>query len=462
MPRLSRASSAPAASSLGHEPFVAWLCESRAFRSPWLTLEDGSRLRVVFAGRRWGAPGPDYRGAVLERPDGSLVRGDVEVHPRAGDWRAHGHQCNPEYDGVVLHVVLEARGAAARRKDGSIVPSVALLGQLGDSLEVLRARFALDPRVARREPPRARDEHELAALLDAAGLARFQARAAVLEPDLSWASPEQVLYRELLVALGYATNKDPARRLAEALPYAELAASLWTRGPERRAEAAQALLLGRAGLLPEVELPVPAGILREWALLDDRDPRRLPRSAWRLRLTRPDNHPTRRLAGLGLWVAGRLESGWVESLASLVRQASASPTLRGLADPFCIRAEDDFWPFHFDFGRPTERARPWLVGRGRALEIVVNVLLPGCFAFGQTRGDETLSAAALRCYQRLPATPENRVTSYMAEEIATGLPRRLYRGAARQQGLLHLFHSWCAERRCDHCPAARAGQLGLL
>src|SRR5437764_14526636 len=90
----------------GAEAFVAWLWQRRAFADPWLELLDGTLVRVVFAGRRWGGAGPDFRGAVLERPDGGLVRGDGEAHARAADWWAHGHHRDPDYAAVAPHVVL--------------------------------------------------------------------------------------------------------------------------------------------------------------------------------------------------------------------------------------------------------------------------------------------------------------------------------------------------------------------
>src|SRR5207247_207633 len=82
-------------------------------------------------------------------------------------------------------------------------------------------------------------------------------------------------------------NKLPAGRLADLLPYDELAGALLATAAQRRAAAAQALLLGRAGLVPEAELPVPGGLLRAWAALDTRGPRRLPGRAWRRAGPRP-------------------------------------------------------------------------------------------------------------------------------------------------------------------------------
>src|SRR5919198_6570821 len=82
---------------------AAW--EERRYASRELVDSRGRRLRVVFPGRRWGGPGPDFRGAVLALADGTLLRGDVEVHRRSSGWAAHGHATNPAYADVVLHVV---------------------------------------------------------------------------------------------------------------------------------------------------------------------------------------------------------------------------------------------------------------------------------------------------------------------------------------------------------------------
>ena len=49
--------------------------------------------------------GPDFLGAEIEIA-GSTVLGDVEIHFRSSDWRAHGHHENPSFERVVLHVIL--------------------------------------------------------------------------------------------------------------------------------------------------------------------------------------------------------------------------------------------------------------------------------------------------------------------------------------------------------------------
>jgi len=454
---------APAATRRAPDPeeaLLGWIWQRRLLREPWLTLTDGSRLRVVFAGRRWGGAGPDLRGAVLERPDGTLLRGDVELHAREGDWRVHGHDRDPDYAAVALHVVWRPAATAARRLDGSVVPTLVLDGQLAAPLGLLRARHAAaEPGPVL--PACVSEPRRLAALLDTAGAERFQERAAALEGDLSCVEVEALLYRELLAAMGYSRNKEPCRRLAELVPLAELRCVLAERPPAQRAEIAQALLLGRAGLLPAHAQALPEGLWRAWQALDDGRPSPL-RGSWRRDGARPANSPTRRIAGLALWLAERLTRDWAADLEQAVRRAASRRTSAELAELFRVCASDAFWPSHADFARPMSGAQPWLIGRGRAMEMVVSVLLPVMYALGDWRRDETLSAAALRCYRRFPATPGNRITRAMAEQVGDTAPRGPRLSACRQQGLLHLYRRWCAERWCERCPAgAAAARLEL-
>ncbi|MEZ4758308.1 MAG: DUF2851 family protein [Flavobacteriales bacterium] len=51
--------------------------------------------------------------------------GAVEVHVRAGEWHAHGHQHDPAYDGVVLHVVHQG-DRPVRTSAGRLLPTVEL------------------------------------------------------------------------------------------------------------------------------------------------------------------------------------------------------------------------------------------------------------------------------------------------------------------------------------------------
>ena len=416
----------------------------------------GRELRVVYPGRRWGGPGPDFQGAVLALEDGSLLRGDVEVHLRGADWRAHEHHRDAAYNRTVLHVVLRAGpGEAGRRQDGQPLPVLELAPRLAAPLPVLAARLSEG----------ACQSHELACLdtvddllrvVDRAALERFFDKAAAFEADLAVFEPAEVFYRALLVALGYSANKRSCGLLGELVPW-----GLVRRVAREAAGEAQvrALLLGAAGLLPSQRgLAASRGpaeveaLERGWARLrPELGQRPLEAGGWRLAGVRPENTPTRRLVGgaalLAAWAGLDFPAEQLEAIFEHQQRPGQ------LIERFRARSSSDFWARHYDFDAPTAGPRPWQIGRPRATEIVVNVLLPFGYAFGRATGRDELSAATLLAYRALPASPWNRVSRAMAAQLLGPVGARHCSPAARQQGLLHLFKRFCWERRCDACPA---------
>lgn len=414
----------------------------------------GRELRVVYPGRRWGGPGPDFQGAVLALADGTLLRGDVEVHRRTADWYSHGHHLDRAYNRVILHVVLQSGGTdGVRRQDGQSALTLALSGRLVAPPTVLRTRLDLSTSV---EPGPAclTSVADLERLVEQAALERFFEKAASFEADLAALEPDEVLHRGLLLALGYSANKEPCTRLAELVPWSLVRRVGAEPDGERKL---RALLLGAAGLLPHQRgLPTepgePAALVEAWGALEPELGRApLGALAWRLGGVRPENWPTRRLVGGAV-----LLTGWAgrEATAELFELLLAHRARPGpLIEAFRARSEADYWRWQYDFGAPSARPRPWQIGRPRAFEIVVNVLLPLAYAAGRSDLGDELAATALLTYLALPAGPWYRPTLAMAAQLFGPAGRRLCQTAARQQGLLHLFKRWCWERRCERCPA---------
>ena len=79
----------------------------RLLRDQLKTL-DGQPVRILHPGFRSAEGGPDFRGAVAQVGDGPPRSGDVEVDLRASGWRAHGHDRNPAFKNVILHVKISA------------------------------------------------------------------------------------------------------------------------------------------------------------------------------------------------------------------------------------------------------------------------------------------------------------------------------------------------------------------
>jgi hypothetical protein len=241
------------------------LWEGQRFRREGLLTEDAEPVSIEFPGVRWGEGGPDFRGARLVL-GGEPRCGDVEIHLTPSGWRAHGHRRDGAYASVVLHVVLRRDPFSEPPRD---LPLLVLEPYLHGAVAPAAERGAED--------------------LDALGEEWFAERRARMERSLERSPGDDVLYREILVALGYKHNKAAMAELARRCPLASLEGD--AREVERRLRAAAA---------------------------------ELPRALWRLRNVRPANHPWRRLAEMARLVAGARDGGLTRGLAA--RPALAAMT----------------------------------------------------------------------------------------------------------------------------------------
>ncbi len=408
---------------------------------------EGKRIEVIYPGRQTGDCGPDFQGAIIV-VGGELIRGDVELHVRASDWRAHRHHRDPRYNSVILQVVMWDNGAAAVLENKKAVPTLALSPWLG-SLEEVR-RWAGRSQVPGEPCYRAASylgDAVLGRLLDQAGERRFRLRAAHFREEIVNGQAAQVLYQGVMRALGYTKNKEQFQELACQLPISVLKGSVQGLSRERRLLMLQSLLLGAAGLLPsqrgiESQGEV-ADLDRLWhslaGVIMDGDRK------WRLFRVRPENHPTRRLIAASYLLSRFLDEGLPGSVLQLVRGG-----LHSVEHGFLIAAEG-YWAGHFDFGCKIGNSS--LIGRGRARDIVVNVVLPFAWAWAQLRRQPELERRALELYHCHPRLDENEITRGMAR-LLLGREYRVLHSAQRQQGLLHLFHSFCREGNCAQCPVA--------
>ena len=102
-----------------------------------IKTSSGKLVEVIFPGEWRPSEGPDFKAAKL-RIDGTALEGDVEIHFYAKDWIAHGHESDPAYANVILHVVLYGSQADAERVrtySGNVPEMLVLLPALNQDLE---------------------------------------------------------------------------------------------------------------------------------------------------------------------------------------------------------------------------------------------------------------------------------------------------------------------------------------
>ncbi|MDZ7267124.1 MAG: DUF2851 family protein [candidate division KSB1 bacterium] len=453
---------APAAFS---EAALHALWQRQRIPAEWLKTTAGEGIEVVTPGRYNRDAGPDFLQATL-RLAGRLLQGDVELHLDARDWTNHGHHQDSAYNNVILHVALAEENAAApiiMRENGLPVPQL-LLPAAVFSAPAPPPATLLDCPLRRTTP------EKILATVRHAGSLRFEARALAFAEQLRERSWDQAIYRGLAEALGYDKNQEPFRRLADLLPIDLIFAELRASRAHPPAVLVEALIFGAAGLLAR---PAAQEEAEDAAVTTYRETRReiweqlrhslqirpLPAAGWRYFQLRPQNFPTRRLAGLCAMLLKFYRHGIVEHLAGLLEASGSRPAAKAKElVRFLVCPARGFWQQHYSFrDRDTTPAAHTgdLIGRDRSRDILVNLLLPALWLYYREAGNATRQNQVLEIYSQLPRLQENRLTLAMQQQLSAmpALRRALAASARTQQGLLHLQKLYCRPLRCAECLA---------
>ena len=412
------------------EKALARLWQKRAARQREFRTDAGRRVRVLYPGRPGTAAGPDFRDALLEVEGLGLVQGDVELHLRQQDWYAHGHADDPNYSGVVLHAALDADTGSNPRPtnlhSGHQAPVISLASLLeDDALTPALSPWEREENVngslwallERRGWPRPADADGMGWLLDAAGDARFRAKAAVFAALNREQPASQTLYEGLLEGLGYRANRQPFLKLAQVAPWPVLAAEALAYPVGERSAAIEARLLQLSGLGKEQVdgKRRPPGYGRP-----------LRAEEWHTFRVRPANHPRRRISGAARLLARftDVECGNGESPEDCLVQTLVAVVAGGapakLTAALTVKTDE---------GKGAA-----MVGADRARDLAVNVSLPFCHSLAVSDTD----TPALAIYKKFPKLQANEITREMAEQLLPTEWAGVVNSARRQQGLIHL------------------------
>lgn len=217
----------------------------------------------------------------------------------------------------------------------------------------------------------------------------------------------------------------------------------------------QAWILGTAGLLPSQRSKLKRYLIRDkaidklettWQSIGTSET--MKETDWCFFRVRPDNFPTRRLIALSLILARYHKSGLLRGLLELVREAPSGAEPRWLESGLIITTQG-YWANHCDFGISKKKSSA-VLGRGRAAEIVTNVILPFVYAWSEMNSEPGLKKKAIEIYHRYPKLGDNELTRYMKQQLM--LASDTCSLACQQQGLIHVFKNYCRQRNCAECP----------
>lgn len=398
---------------------------------------DGRSVRIRQFGFWNRAAGPDFLHASVEI-NGEVHTGPLELDTHSSDWEAHGHDTNPAFNEVILHVVFLAGSHThfTRTENHREVPKVILPEEVVQSA-LQTPRYATATASIGRcfTPLEKLPKDSILRLMQEAAKHRCSNKAKRLQSIIESHSRDQALWIALAETLGYHPNKQTMTQLAQRLPIHYLSQNTQLSAP---------LIFGTAGFLhPEIHEQAPIESqqwLQElwetwWKHRGKHELAEERAIQWIRSGIRPINHPQRRLAALAL-----IAKHW--------------PTFRKLATQSDTLIEwleslhDDFWSHHYTLTSKRSEKKLALIGKDRIRDLLINHLLP----LRIKNGDPI----AWNQYLKFPAPaisePVNRASTRLFGERPDKKDFMKY--AWQHQALLQIYNDFCLEddSDCKSCP----------
>lgn len=406
------------------EKLFHYIWRFQYFNRQALATTGGEPIEVIHPGQHNHQQGPDFLQARI-RIGKTLLAGSVELHLRTSDWNRHQHSGDPNYHNVVLHVVYEHDGGGAHLPILELQPRISSL--LLDHYQQLMQSDAFIPCGTRiGQVP----ELTLLAWKERLLAERLQRKAGQLsrpvsENQLHW---EEGFWHLLARSFGARTNAEAFEAVARSLPLKVLARH------SNSIHQLEAMLLGQARLLDfEFTDDYAQMLQREYRFLQAKwnlRPISLPVHFLRMR---PPNFPTIRLAQL---------AALVQQSAHLFSKVLATEDLKELETLFQATA-NDYWHYHYRFDEPTP-FQPKRIGEDMVHHLLINVVAPVLFAYGQFHKNNTYTLRAAAILDQLPS--ENNAVTRGFRSLGI-----MAHTAADAQALLELRNNYCNERRCLEC-----------
>lgn len=409
---------------------LLWQC--RLLGLPF-TLATGESVKVIDPGILNRNSGPDFFNAKVRIADNTWA-GNIEMHMKASDWYRHGHDNDPAYDNVILHVVAHD-DTRINRHDGSEIPQmrVCLPENFYHTFAYLTSSNT-DIRCASRLGNI--DRLRRADWIETLTIERLQHKASRIEETLrahqgDW---NAACFITLARALGFGLNGIPFEMMAESINLNHL------RRHSDNILQMEAIFFGQAGMLdPNTNVADRRYQLmcREYKFLAQKycmHP--ISRTAWKFSRTRPQNLPYRRIA--------LLAKAMSETPDLFDRILTAGGDEERLRELFRWQV-DPYWSQRMTFGGDHQSiANPPSLSDASINILLINVAAPILYAYALLHCNHEMKEEAVGLLTGLP--PERNAIVRAWQQIGIKADN-----AGTSQALIHLKSEYCDRRECLRC-----------
>ena len=472
-----------------------------------LTTEDKKQIEILNPGTLNEDGGPDFKEAML-RIGGKILKGDVELHRRNKEWYEHKHHQDVKYNSVILHVVFsnDLKNNFPVTESGRIIPVLILdrfleqndtmvnnltrdkddkksfddilhclknaktdpivikewisrLGMNRIELKVQRFHERLHELIEedRRNVKEPRQRYGIISF----GINPEDLPVPVLNYSLKDARKiehwQQLLYEGFMEALGYSKNQKPFLHLSRNLPLNLIIKKCAEGSYLERIDKLESLLFGSAQLLDSKKSGMDKDsrkriryLRKNYKEIMGKNHRGIiHKSEWQFFRLRPENFPTIRLAGAVQICLKIKQEDYFQKIIWCTKDQNqvTRDKFLSLVSMFIVPAEG-FWKNHYRFGELSRKNINNLIGKSRAIEIVINAVIPIALLYARIFKDRCVRENVLSILQlgmNKSINPSFRLIGMILNAEGKEMTYQEY------QGILHLYKFFCLEGKCARC-----------
>ncbi|MEQ9287517.1 MAG: DUF2851 family protein [Cyclobacteriaceae bacterium] len=414
------------------ESFLHFVWQFQQFNKSHLHSVGGDKVEVFATGNHNTNAGPDFENATI-RIGKITWHGQVEIHTTSSCWKLHGHQHDPAYDNVVLHVVWE-NDKEIKARNGKSIPTIELKDRVSHDL-VMRCNQLLNNHINIPCSGQLSQINQLHvfSMQQQATIERLKYKSNAVFDLLgknkgNW---EEATYQLLAKNFGFKINSEPFLRLAQNTPLKYL------KKHSGNLFQVEALLFGMAGFLHQSPVDDYHSLLmNEYEFLSAKyslTGKELSLTEWKHLRLRPANFPAVRISQLASLLHSNphlfdsfIHAGTVKNLKKLLKTTPS-----------------DYWASHYNFGKETNRPLKG-IGVNSIENLLINTTVPLLAAYSRHVGESAYMEQAVAVLESLKPEANNITSKWEALGISNT-------NAFESQALIETYNNYCLKKRCLSC-----------
>ncbi len=376
-------------------------------------------IRIVHPGQLNLNDGPDFLDAEI-LIENEIWFGHVEIHINSSDWIAHGHNEDPRFENVVLHVVLD-HDCDIYYPDNSVIPTLEIRKILPKNFTSTYLALIYNSK----NLPCTNLQSEVSDLhfskwMETLAIERMENKVSRFLDSLKEAAGdwEECIYRTLMIGMGGRINKHGFETLAENIPLKIL------RHHSHNLRELEILLLGQAGLLnnliDEEEPHIITSTFNHFKAKYGLEP--MKPQLWFKKGARPANQPANRIRQFCKFLHGR--QYFLDTLLEL-------------------RNYNEFFQFFENYHHENTKSKHNF-GRETIEILLINAIAPIIFAYGKMMQIHFYCERAIDLWSNIKSE-KNKITRQWE-----AMGRRV-ESALDSQALNQLESNYCVYKRCHQC-----------